>query len=100
MRPFLARFDHSWQLALEMERIEGGKVVIFLPSAPDPWSGSVYFMTGERLRAKASLLSAGLILFLALGTGHAGDGSSAAAQADNHWLICRRSTCKITTLDH
>jgi uncharacterized membrane protein len=49
MCPVLGRFDDSWQLALEIERIPGGKVVIFLPGAPDPWSGSVCVLTEDRI---------------------------------------------------
>ena len=47
--PVLSRFDDSWQLAFEVERIEGGHVVIFLPGAPDPWSGSVCVVTEDRV---------------------------------------------------
>ena len=47
--PVMARFDDSWQLAIEIERIEGGHVVIFLPGAPDPWSGSVCVVTEDRI---------------------------------------------------
>ncbi|MGC1955723.1 MAG: DUF502 domain-containing protein [Gammaproteobacteria bacterium] len=49
MRPVLARFDDSWQLAFEIERIEGGQIVVFLPGAPDPWSGSVCVVTEDRI---------------------------------------------------
>ena len=49
MSPVTARFDDSWQLAFEIERIESGKVVIFLPGAPDPWSGSVCIVTQDRV---------------------------------------------------
>jgi uncharacterized membrane protein len=49
MRPVLARFDDAWQLAFEIERIEGGKVVVFLPGAPDPWSGSVSVLAEDRI---------------------------------------------------
>jgi uncharacterized membrane protein len=49
MSPVIARFDDSWQLALEIERIGGGKAVIFLPGAPDPWSGSVCVVTEDRI---------------------------------------------------
>ena len=47
--PVMAKFDDSWQLAIEIERIEGGHVVIFLPGAPDPWSGSVCVVTEDRI---------------------------------------------------
>jgi uncharacterized membrane protein len=49
MRPVLSRFDDSWQLAFEVECIEDGKIVVFLPGAPDPWSGSVHVVTEDRI---------------------------------------------------
>jgi hypothetical protein len=33
------RFDDLWQIGFEIERFEGGKVALFLPGSPDPWSG-------------------------------------------------------------
>lgn len=49
MTPVVARFDDSWRIAFEIERVHGGKVAIFLPGAPDPWSGSVCVMTEDRV---------------------------------------------------
>jgi uncharacterized membrane protein len=51
MRPVLARFEDSWQIAFEVERIPGGIVTVYVPGAPDPWSGSVCFMTEDRIQA-------------------------------------------------
>ena len=50
MKPVLTRFDDSWQIAFEVERIQGGVVAIYLPGAPDPWSGSVCFVTEDRIQ--------------------------------------------------
>ena len=50
MKPVLARFDDSWQIAFEVERIQGGVVAIYLPGAPDPWSGSVCFVSEDRIQ--------------------------------------------------
>lgn len=47
--PIMARFDDSWQLAFEVERLQPDKVVIFLPGSPDPWSGSVAIVESERV---------------------------------------------------
>ena len=47
--PIMARFDDSWQLAFEIERLQPDKVVIFLPGSPDPWSGSVAIVEAERV---------------------------------------------------
>jgi uncharacterized membrane protein len=43
------RFDDCWQIGFEIERIEGGKVALFLPGSPDPWSGSVCIAEEERV---------------------------------------------------
>ena len=51
LKPVLARFDDAWQIAFEVERIEGGMVTLFLPGAPDPWSGSVCYMTEDRVKS-------------------------------------------------
>jgi uncharacterized membrane protein len=51
MRPVLARFEDSWQIAFEVERIPGGIITVYVPGAPDPWSGSVCYMTEDRIQA-------------------------------------------------
>lgn len=50
MQPVLIRFDDSWQVGFEVERMPDGKSLVFLPGAPDPWSGSVCAVTGDRLQ--------------------------------------------------
>lgn len=49
LRPVLVRFDDSWQLGFEVESLEGAKSLVFLPGAPDPWSGTVCAVTQDRL---------------------------------------------------
>lgn len=51
LKPVLARFDDAWQIAFEVERTRGGMVTLFLPGAPDPWSGSVCYMTEDRIKS-------------------------------------------------
>jgi len=48
-KPVVARFDDSAQLAFEVERGADGTVVVYLPGAPNPWSGSVVFLSAERV---------------------------------------------------
>ena len=51
MAPVVVRFDDSWQIAFEIERLESKDcVAVFLPSAPDPWSGSVCVVTADRVK--------------------------------------------------
>lgn len=51
LKPVLVRFDDSWQIALEVEHIPGGTAAVYLPGAPDPWSGSVCFVTEDRIQS-------------------------------------------------
>lgn len=69
MEPVLARFDDSWQIALEVERIPGGVVTIFLPGAPDPWSGSVCFVTEDRIQPLELTLPPVLRILKGIGKG-------------------------------
>lgn len=59
MTAVLARFDEYSQIVFEIERLEGGNVVVYLPGAPNPWSGSVCIMTEDRIqRIDATMISA------------------------------------------
>lgn len=49
MTAVLARLDDYAQLAFEIERTKSGDVVIYLPGAPNPWSGSICIMSPERV---------------------------------------------------
>lgn len=51
LKTVLVTFDDHQVLAVEVERVPDGRVVVFLPSAPDPWSGSVVLVSHERVTA-------------------------------------------------
>jgi uncharacterized membrane protein len=58
MTPVLARLDDYSQIAFEIERLEGGEVAVYLPGAPNPWSGSVCIMSEDRIQPiNASMVS-------------------------------------------
>jgi uncharacterized membrane protein len=46
----LARIEDAWQLALLVEQIDVTHAAVFVPGAPNPTSGSLYFMTMDRLK--------------------------------------------------
>ena len=46
----LARIEDAWQLAFLMERLDGGLLAVFVPAAPEPWSGSVFYLTPDRIQ--------------------------------------------------
>jgi len=49
LKTVLVSFDDHQVLAVEVERLADGRVVVFLPGAPDPWSGSVVIVMQERV---------------------------------------------------
>jgi uncharacterized membrane protein len=72
MRPVLGRFDDSWQLAFGIECMAEGKVVIFLPGAPDLWSGSVCVLTEDRITPLDLTVKSAADIMKRLGKGSAG----------------------------
>ena len=68
MRPVLAHFDDVAQLAFEVDRLADGRRVVYLPSSPDPRSGSLVVMEERRVEpVDISVLSA---IQLLRGIGH------------------------------
>ena len=56
LTPVLVRFDDYQQVAFEVERIHDGQVVVYLPGAPSPWSGSILVVEEARVqRIEASM---------------------------------------------
>jgi uncharacterized membrane protein len=45
----LLRFEESCQLGFRVDECENGLVAVYLPGAPDPRSGTVVFVTGDRV---------------------------------------------------
>jgi len=45
----LVQFDDTRQIGFLVERISGGKVVVFIPDAPNPWNGGVFIFDDERV---------------------------------------------------
>lgn len=59
MTAVYVRLDDYSQIAFEVERLESGDVAVYLPGAPNPWSGSVCIMTEDRVRPiDASMMAA------------------------------------------
>jgi uncharacterized membrane protein len=49
MSVVVVRLEDWWQIGFAIERIEDGKVAVFLPGSPDPWSGSVCIAEAARV---------------------------------------------------
>jgi hypothetical protein len=65
--PVLVRFDDFWQVAFETDRSPGGIVALYLPGAPNPWSGTVVFVVAEHVRKLQVPVTEALKMIRALG---------------------------------
>jgi uncharacterized membrane protein len=65
----LARIEDAWQFDFLVERLENGSIAVFIPGAPNPYSGAVYFMTADRVRPAAIPLAAAMKCLKRLGAG-------------------------------
>ena len=46
----IVQFDDAAQVGFLVERIEGGKVVVFIPDVPSPWTGGAFIFEEERIK--------------------------------------------------
>lgn len=49
LQPVLVSFDDHQLIAFDIERTHDGRAVVYLPGAPDAWSGSVVVVAPERI---------------------------------------------------
>ncbi len=49
LKPVWIRLDDQYQVGFEVERCEDGLVAVFLPSAPDPRSGTLCYVEPDRV---------------------------------------------------
>lgn len=50
LKPVLATFRSSQRIGVEIERLQDGRVVVFTPGAPNPWSGIVHIMNPDAVQ--------------------------------------------------
>lgn len=65
----LVRFDDSWQLGLEIDRLTCGLVTVYVPGAPNPQSGTMLLMEPDRIVPTSLSLAALLKFTRAVGAG-------------------------------
>jgi len=49
MTPVIAKFIDSSQIGVEVERLENGMVVVYLPGSPNPWSGNIVYLNEDKI---------------------------------------------------
>jgi uncharacterized membrane protein len=67
--PVTVRFDDYVQMGFETEQLPNGKVAIYLPGAQNPWSGSVVFVSNDRIKRLSISLPEALRNIRTLGKG-------------------------------
>jgi len=50
LKPVFATMGSSTRIGLEIERLQDGRVVVFTPGAPNPWSGIVHILGAEQVQ--------------------------------------------------
>lgn len=78
----LARFDDAWQIGLRIEELQNGLLTVYIPGAPDARSGSVFFMTPDRVVPTEVPIAATLKCLRGLGAGASGLLSGLSSGAD------------------
>jgi uncharacterized membrane protein len=69
IRAALARIEDAWQPALLLEELENGLLTVFVPQAPTPMSGSIFYLTAERVKVLEVPISRVLICVRRMGLG-------------------------------
>jgi uncharacterized membrane protein len=65
----LARIEDAWQLAFVFDKLEDGSLTVFIPQAPNPFSGTVYYLTADRVRLLNIPVTAAVKCIRRLGAG-------------------------------
>ena len=65
----LARIEDAWQYGFLIEEIEGEQYAVYVPGAPNPMSGSVYFLEKARIKKTNIPLQAAMKSLRGLGIG-------------------------------
>jgi uncharacterized membrane protein len=65
----LVRSDDSVQLGFRVDELESGEFAVFIPDAPDPLSGSVVFVTADRVQPAGIDLAKALRCLKLMGAG-------------------------------
>jgi len=68
--------EGGWQLGVQTEALSNGLVSIFVPGAPNPHSGSVFFFSTDSVRPAGIKLAAGLGCLRRCGAGASGLGAN------------------------
>ena len=67
----LANIDDAWMIAFIMEQQPDGRLTVFVPSAPTPTAGSLYFLSEQQVKRLDVPMQAAVKCIMQLGVGSA-----------------------------
>lgn len=67
--PVLAKFDDYTQIAFRIETLNDNKAVVFVPGAPNPWTGNLVIMDNGRLEVIPQTVPVTMRTLKAMGQG-------------------------------
>ncbi len=65
----LARIEDAWVLSFIVEKLDNGLLAVFVPSAPTPAAGSIYYLTEDRVKRLDVPVSSAIQCIMRLGVG-------------------------------
>jgi uncharacterized membrane protein len=69
LKPVLVSLDDASLIAFEVEKSEDGKSVLYVPGAPNPWTGSIMIVEQERIKYLPVTMANAMRTFSSLGSG-------------------------------
>lgn len=70
-RAVLAQFDDGWQIGFVVEELDSGNLAVFIPGAPSPLSGSLFFLPKDRVRDSGMSVTEAAQMLRRIGVGSA-----------------------------
>ena len=67
LKPVIVTFDDSSRIAFEVDRTDDGRLAVYLPGAPDTWSGHVAYLKAEQVEPLEIEFSEAMATFEKLG---------------------------------
>lgn len=65
----LARIEDAWMLSFIVEKLDNGLLAVFVPSAPTPAAGSIYYLTEDRVKRLDVSVATAIQCIMRLGVG-------------------------------
>jgi uncharacterized membrane protein len=65
----LARIEDAWVLSFIVEKLDNGLLAVFVPSAPTPAAGSIYYLTEDRVKRLDVSVATAIQCIMRLGVG-------------------------------